>query len=78
MNDITGPFVILGILALFAILKGQFWAFISMLAGTFIGLLFGMSFEDDLLGFLLIGAVIYFVGKYIGNAIAKRNTEAKP
>jgi len=78
MNDTTGPFIILGILALFAILKGQFWAFLSMLGGTFIGLLFGMNFEDDLLGFLLIGAVIYFVGKFIGNTIAKRSTEAKP
>ncbi|MBK9006460.1 MAG: hypothetical protein IPM31_05645 [Anaerolineae bacterium] len=78
MNDSTGPFIILGILALVAILKGQFWAFLSMAAGTFIGILLGMNFEDDLLGFLLIGAVIYFVGKFIGNAITRRNTESKP
>jgi len=78
MNDTTGPFIILGILALFAILKGQFWAFISILTGTFVGFLFGMNFEDDLFGFLIISAVIYFVGKFIGNAKTKRNTESKP
>lgn len=78
MDDTTGPWVILGGLALIALLKGQFWAFLSMLAGTFIGIFLGWDFDENPFGFLLVGAAIYFVGKFIGNAISKGNTESQP
>ncbi len=65
MGESIGYWVIVGLLALVAIYKGQFWGLLSLLIGTFIGFLIGLNFDDDIAGILAICLVVYLVGMFI-------------
>jgi len=73
MSGSIGYWVIVGLLALVAIFKGQFWGLLSLLIGTFIGFVIGLSFEDDIAGILAICLVVYMVGLFIRRKTTKYN-----
>lgn len=68
----TGLLVVLGLLAILALAKDQFGPFLSILLGIFISFLFGLSFEDNILGIIITSLVIYLPGKFIINKITQR------
>jgi len=73
MSDTNGFFLVLVLLALVALFKGQFWVFVSLLAGTFIGYILGWNIKDNIIEIVLISFVIYIIGKFIGNKITEHN-----
>jgi hypothetical protein len=73
MRGSIGFWVIVGLLALIAIFKGQFWGLLSLLIGTFIGFSIGLNFDDDIASILAICLVVYLVGKFIVKKITEHN-----